>query len=88
MAMPSDRDAPYTVAVTGHRPNRLAADQWPRLTRQLGEVMAELEAVHARRRFALLSGLAEGADRLAADAALARGWALIAKLPFSRARYM
>jgi hypothetical protein len=88
MAMPPDRDAPYTVAVTGHRPNRVPADQWPRLTRQLGKVMKELEAAHSGRRFALLSGLAEGADRLAADAALARGWALIAMLPFSRARYM
>jgi hypothetical protein len=86
--MRSNRDAPYTVAVTGHRPNRLPADQWSRLTRQLGEVMAALEAEHPGRRFTLLSGLAEGADRLAAHAALARGWTLIAMLPFSRARYM
>jgi hypothetical protein len=86
--MPSDQHAPYTVAVTGHRPNRLPADQWPRLTRQLGEVMAQLEAEHPGRRFTLLSGLAEGADRLAAHAALARGWTLDAMLPFSRARYM
>jgi hypothetical protein len=86
--MPSDQYAPYAVAVTGHRPNRLPADQWPRLTHQLGEVMAALEAEHSGRRFTLLSGLAEGADRLAAHAALARGWTLIAMLPFSRARYM
>jgi hypothetical protein len=74
--------------VTGHRPHRLPTDQWPRLTRQLGEVMAELEAAHPGRRFTLLSGLAEGADRLVAHAALASGWALIAMLPFSRVRYM
>ncbi len=86
--MPFDRDAPYAVAVTGHRPNRLSADQLPRLTPQLAEVMAELEAAHPGRRFMLLSGLAEGADRLATHAALARRWALVAMLPFSRARYM
>lgn len=33
-------------------------------------------------RFALLSGLAQGADRLAAKAALERGWRLQTALPF------
>ena len=78
----------FHLAITGHRPNRLLRSQWHRLTRQLGEVMAELEADHPGRDFALLSGLAEGADRLAAEAALARGWGLIAMLPFSRGRYL
>jgi hypothetical protein len=35
----------------------------------------------------LHSAIAEGADRYAADAALARGWRLVTPLPFSVARY-
>ena len=35
----------------------------------------------------LHSAIAEGADRYAADAALARGWRLVAPLPFSAERY-
>jgi hypothetical protein len=50
--------------------------------------MAEFERDHAGRSFTLISGLAEGADRLAAEVALARGWTLIAMLPFSRSRYL
>jgi hypothetical protein len=72
----------YRGAVTGHRPHRLQRE------RQLDEITAEIEAAYPGRRFTLLSGLAEGADRLAAHAALARGRALVAMLPFSRARYM
>jgi hypothetical protein len=35
----------------------------------------------------LYSAIAEGADRFAADAALARGWRLMTPLPFSPERY-
>jgi hypothetical protein len=35
----------------------------------------------------LVSAIAEGADRYAADAALARGWRLVTPLPFSAERY-
>ena len=38
-------------------------------------------------RFALVSALAEGADQMAADAALARGFTLIAPLPFAIDEY-
>ena len=78
----------FKVAVSGHRPNRLPEAEWPRLLRQLDAVMAELEASRQNRQFVLLSGLAEGADRLGAHAALSRGWGLAAVLPFSRTRYL
>ncbi len=78
----------FRVAVTGHRPNRLPRSERPRLLTQLDAVMMELETANPSRRFVLVSGLAEGADRLAAEAALARRWGLIAMLPFSRSRYL
>ncbi|WP_088347076.1 MULTISPECIES: DUF2493 domain-containing protein [Rhodomicrobium] len=84
----ADAEPVFRVAVTGHRPNRLPQAACPRLRTQLGAVMAAFEAEHPGRSFTLLSGLAEGADRLAAEAALSRGWRLVAMLPFSRARYL
>ncbi len=81
------RDKAFCVGVTGHRPNRLPERQWDRIKKELGEVLAELEAAHPRRRLVLLSGLAEGADRLAALIALGRGWSLRAVLAFHRTRF-
>ncbi|KAB2911306.1 MAG: VWA domain-containing protein [Hyphomicrobiaceae bacterium] len=78
---------PLCVGITGHRPNRMPAPAWPRIRKQLAQVMEEIEAAHAGLRPMLLSGLAEGADRLAAFAALGRGWRLGAVLAFHRTRY-
>ena len=75
------------VGVTGHRPNRMPESQWDRIKRDLATVMAEVEAIHVNRRFVLLSGIAEGADRLAAFAALGRGWSLRSILAFHRTRF-
>lgn len=75
------------VGVTGHRPNRMPASQWDRIKRDLATVMAEVEATHRDRRLMLLSGIAEGADRLAAFAALGRGWSLRSILAFHRTRF-
>jgi hypothetical protein len=61
--------------------------QWPRIEAQLAEVMAEIEARHPKRSRVLVSGLAEGADRLAAFVGLARGWKLHAILAFHRDRF-
>ena len=49
--------------------------------------MGEIEAANPARKLVLLSGLAEGADRLAAFVALGRGWALNAVLAFHRTRF-
>ncbi|HXF55604.1 MAG TPA: hypothetical protein VNK52_15935 [Hyphomicrobiaceae bacterium] len=76
-----------TVGVTGHRTNRLPEMQWPRLRSELATVMAQIEAEHPRQRCTLISGLAEGADQLAAFAALGRGWRLHAILAFHRSRF-
>lgn len=86
--------APRTliVAVTGHRLNQLPEPERPRIQ---GEIARSLEAAEAAARVAtgaparcvLHSAIAEGADRYAADAALARGWRLVTPLPFSVERY-
>lgn len=75
------------VGVTGHRPNRMPESQWERIKRDLTTVMAEVEAAHQDRRPMLLSGIAEGADRLAAFVALGRGWSLHSVLAFHRTRF-
>ncbi|MEK9500813.1 hypothetical protein [Gaopeijia maritima] len=72
------------VGVTGHRPAALAGVDLDLLERRVDtvlDVLAELGHDH------LLSGLAEGTDRLVARRALASGWTLHAVLPFERLRY-
>jgi hypothetical protein len=81
------RQKPLYVGVTGHRPNRMPKSHWGRIVCDLGQVMAEIELAHPGRRPMLLSGIAEGADRLAAFVALGRGWPLRAILAFHRARF-
>lgn len=72
------------VGVTGHRDGGLA-DADPDLLRR--RVDSVLEVLSARGSGELLSGLAEGADRLVARRALRGGWALRALLPFPPERY-
>jgi hypothetical protein len=81
----------FTVAVTGHRLNQLPEDERPRIQADIAwcldasEAAARLAVQHVR--CVLASAIAEGADRYAADAALARGWRLVTPLPFSPERY-
>lgn len=75
------------VGITGHRPNRMPERHWHRIKKDLAKVMAEIEAGHPDREPVLLSGLAEGADRLAAFVALGRGWKLQTILAFHRTRF-
>ncbi|MBB3860046.1 hypothetical protein GGQ88_001307 [Novosphingobium hassiacum] len=81
----------FGIGIVGHRPDRLV-DQ-PAIARCLGRLFGVVEealgataakgghgaAVPPR----LVSALAEGADRIAARVALARGMALVAVLPFA-----
>jgi hypothetical protein len=60
---------------------------WSRVKDDLRGVMDEVESTHPKCRFFLLTGLAEGADQLAATVALERGWKLRALLPFHRTCY-
>lgn len=80
--------SPLTVGVTGHRPNRLA-DADPELLRD--RVRSVLGFLHGLRPEeappTLMTGLAEGADRIAAQEAMELGFRVDAVLPFVRADY-
>ncbi len=76
-----------TVGITGHRPNRMHVGAGE-IARQLRLILSCIRSGVGDRvqRFAL-SALAEGADRLFADAALALGYQLEAILPFAISDY-
>jgi hypothetical protein len=75
------------VGITGHRPNRMPENEWPRIRQSLADVMAAIARSHGRRSCRLVTGLAEGADRLAAFVALGLGWPVDALLAFHRSRF-
>ena len=81
-------EPPFVVGVVGHRPNRLPDAEMPRIRQQLQDVLAEIQATRQAGSMVLMTGLAEGTDRIAARMALDRGWHLVGSLPFSRARYV
>jgi hypothetical protein len=89
-----------TFGVIGHRPNRLpkAADDpiKSQIERVITLIKHEVGVVHRRYeayfskdapQLCLVSALAEGADRIVAEAALARGFVLDAPIPFLRDEY-
>jgi hypothetical protein len=90
------------VGVSGHRlPPKLPAEAEAPLRARLDRILAAIMEVtrsqegefpwsradSAKSEFVLVSSLAEGADRLAAEAGLAAGYSLEAVLPFARAEY-
>jgi hypothetical protein len=90
----------FRVGITGHR--RLDAVVVPEIERAIGNLLADVERSlldlasnrGARDLYAerapvrrLISPLAEGADRLAARAAVDRGWRLSVPLPFLQDEY-
>ncbi|MEO1205104.1 MAG: hypothetical protein AAFV45_02120 [Pseudomonadota bacterium] len=76
----------FTVAVTGHRPNRLTLGD-DALRRKLQTVLRALRSGADGRAHVAVSALAEGADRMFAEAALTLGYTLHALLPFPRDAY-
>jgi hypothetical protein len=78
-----------TVGVTGHRPERLGEANVPALREAVAMVFSAIEAAAGEEPFTirLVSALAEGADSIAADEALARNWTLDVVLPFLSADY-
>ncbi|MFM9976992.1 MAG: DUF4231 domain-containing protein [Sphingomonadaceae bacterium] len=79
------------VGITGHRPDRLGEDTHDTLASAVSEVLAAIEAAAAGPdpvAIRMVSALAEGADSIATDAAVARGWALDVVLPFHRNDYI
>ena len=90
----------FTVGVTGHRLGALADVRVVAIRGEidaaLGAIDREALAVFKREGalfapsapvLTLVSPLADGADQMAAEAALARGWRLQAVLPFDRTTY-
>lgn len=88
------------VGITGHRPPRIALDRLDALQTSMGpllariaETLAGVQRTHAQVLCSqspclrLVTALAEGADTLAAQAALQRGWQMDACLPFPAADY-
>jgi hypothetical protein len=79
------------IGVTGHRANKLDDDDPVRLRGQIESVLRCLQQALAGLpngpRLQAVSSLAEGADRLFANAALAAGIELVAPIPFARDVY-
>lgn len=73
------------IGVTGHRLQRLAGSDLELLERRLTSLFGALEKsakTNGKTTFALLTNFADGADRIAGQAALDLGWKLDALLPF------
>lgn len=90
--MPAFAPERLRVGITGHRLDQLPQGAHAALQARIGETLARItesarDAGHGYARLALVSALAEGADRFAAHAAFGLGWRLIAPLPFAPARY-
>ena len=75
----SDIQAPFIFGVSGHRD--LVAADLPELRKQIEIVFSRFRSGYPKARFELLSPLAEGADRVVAEVALAHGIKLLAPLP-------
>src|SRR5438067_9276021 len=75
---------PLHVGITGHRIVTETSAIWHGLT----EALAQIATAYPGRPLLVLSSLAEGADRMAAEAVLRQpGSELIAVLPFPRQEY-
>ena len=86
------------IGVTGHRPNRLASGMAPYLEEQCRQLIAAIKQIAARAEglvtyshepplICVVSSLAEGADRIVAEAGLALGAELHCPLPFAAEEY-
>lgn len=78
--------APLVVGVTGHRDLVLA--EVPGIRGRVREFLLHLHGQYPDRDLVVLSPLAEGADRLVAEEALALGLPVTAVLPMPRALYV
>ena len=77
---------PLVVAVTGHRD--LVAEEQPLIRERVRGLLEDLRKRYPDRRLRLMSPLAEGADRLVAEEALALGVELIVPMPMVRDVYV
>jgi hypothetical protein len=79
------RRLPLIFGVSGHRDLRVA--DVPQLREQLFRMFARFRAAYPNTPFQLLTPLAEGADRLTAEVALASEIELLVPLPMERKEY-
>jgi hypothetical protein len=77
--------APLVVGVTGHRD--LVPGEIPTIRARVRDFLLDLHGQYPDRDLAVLTPLAEGADRLVADEALALGIPITVVLPMPRALY-
>lgn len=80
------RGLPLIIAVTGHRD--LLASEIPGIRGHVRGLLSSLARDYPSRRITVMSPLAEGADQLVAEEALALGLDLIVPLPLPRAVYV
>jgi hypothetical protein len=79
------RRSTFTFGVSGHRdPFEEDASE---LQKQIGIVFDRFRSAHPNASFELLSPLAEGADRIAAEVALGTGMRLVVPLPMAQPEY-
>lgn len=76
---------PLTIGITGHR--NLREEDFPSLRISLQYIFKKLRKQYPSTTLRLLSPLAAGADRLAAEAAIEEGIELIVPLPMPKAEY-
>jgi hypothetical protein len=77
--------APFVFGVSGHRD--LVRTDLPELRKQLHIVFSHFRSAYPNASFELLSPLAEGADRVAAEVALASGFKLAVPMPMVQSDY-
>jgi len=78
-------NASFVFGVSGHRD--LVRTDLPELRKQLHAVFSHFRSAYPNASFELLSPLAEGADRIAAEVALASGIKLAVPMPMVQAEY-
>src|SRR5437763_186194 len=75
----------FTFGVSGHRDTR--KDDSPELQKQIRTVFDRFRQLYPKASFELLSPLADGADRIAAEVALRAGLRIVVPLPMAQAEY-
>jgi hypothetical protein len=78
-------DTAFVFGVSGHRD--LVPEDLPELRQQLRDIFRQSISSHPNAKCQLLTPLAEGADRVAAEEALALGIKLIVPMPMEQAEY-
>lgn len=78
-----------TIGVTGHRASRLGGVELTALADAVDQALGRVElAATFPVQMRLITALADGADTIVAECALARGWLLASVLPFAREAYL